>query len=46
MNADLQQTYSDIDGLLATTLELDDYVDLESLKITAVEHPANVTRGI
>lgn len=39
MNADLQQTYSDIDGLLASTLEVDDYVDLESLKITTVEDP-------
>jgi restriction system protein len=39
MNADLQQTYSDIDGLLASTIEVDDYVDLESLKITTVEHP-------
>ncbi len=39
LNADLQQTYSDIDGLLASTLDIDDYVDLESLKITTVEHP-------
>lgn len=39
LNADLQQTYSEIDGLLASTLEVDDYVDLESLKITTVEHP-------
>lgn len=39
MNADLQQTYSDVDGLLASTLDVDDYVDLESLKITTVEHP-------
>ncbi len=39
LNADLQQTYFDIDGLLASTLDIDDYVDLESLKITTVEHP-------
>jgi restriction system protein len=39
MNADLQQTYSDIDGLLTSTLEVDDHIDLETLKITAVEHP-------
>lgn len=39
LNANLQQAYSDIDGLLASTLDVDDYVDLESLKITTVEHP-------
>lgn len=39
MNADLQQMYSDIDGLLASTLEVDDFVDLEALKIENVEHP-------
>lgn len=40
LNADLQQTYSDIDALLASTLDIDDYVDLESLKISNVEHPS------
>lgn len=39
MNVDLANTYDEIDGLLAATLEVDDYVDLESLKVSAVEHP-------
>lgn len=39
MNADLAQTYDEVDGLLASTLDVDDYVSLESLKITIVEHP-------
>jgi restriction system protein len=39
LNADLIQAYTDIDGLLASTLEVDDYVDLEALKATSVEHP-------
>ncbi|MDR6321678.1 hypothetical protein [Actinoplanes couchii] len=39
MNADLTQLYGDIDGLLASTLEVDDHVDLESLKIRSLEHP-------
>ncbi len=39
MNADLTQRYGEIDGLLASTLDVDDYVDLESLKIRTVEHP-------
>jgi len=39
MNAELAQRYEEVDGLLASTLELDDYVDLESLKITSIEHP-------
>jgi restriction system protein len=38
MNADVAASYEDIDGLLAWTLDTDDYVDLESLKVTA-EHP-------
>ena len=38
MNADLAAAYDDIDGLLGWTLEFDDYVDLESLKVAA-EHP-------
>jgi restriction system protein len=40
MNADLAQRYAEIDGLLASTLDVDDYVELETLKITNVEHPA------
>ena len=39
MNAGLVQLYEEVDGLLAATLEVDDYVDLESLKIRSVEHP-------
>jgi restriction system protein len=39
MNDDLAHTYEEIDGLLASTLAVDDYVDLESLKVTTVEHP-------
>jgi restriction system protein len=39
LNADLATTYQDIDGLLATTLEVDDYVDLDELKVGNVQHP-------
>jgi len=39
MNTDLAGDLAQIDGLLAWTLETDDYVDLESLKISAVKHP-------
>lgn len=39
LNADLANALGEIDGLLAWTLEFDDYVDLEGLKITTVEHP-------
>ncbi|HYO19807.1 MAG TPA: hypothetical protein VES02_14210 [Dermatophilaceae bacterium] len=39
MNADLANTYGEIDGLLAWTLEVDDYVDLQSLKVDTVTHP-------
>lgn len=38
MNASLAASYSDIDTLLAWTLDFDDFVDLQSLKVTA-EHP-------
>ena len=38
MNKDLAATYEDIDSLLAWTLEYDDFVDMETLKVTA-EHP-------
>ena len=37
-NAALAATYEDIDGILAATLEVDDYIDLESLR-RVVEHP-------
>ncbi|MGA5324127.1 hypothetical protein ACPCIU_27250 [Streptomyces seoulensis] len=39
MNTDLANALADIDSLLAWTLDVDDYVDLESLKISEVEHP-------
>lgn len=38
LNKDLFATYTDIDTLLAWTLDVDDHVDLETLKVTA-EHP-------
>lgn len=37
-NAALAQIYDEIDSLLASTLEVDDFVDLENLR-RAVEHP-------
>jgi restriction system protein len=39
LNADLTRVYQEIDGLLQSTLEVDDHVDLEALKIKTVEHP-------
>jgi len=39
LNANLAAQYADIDGLLAATLDVDDYVDLAALKIPTVEHP-------
>ena len=38
LNTDLAAKYADIDGLLAATLEVDDFVDLETLR-RVVEHP-------
>jgi restriction system protein len=38
MNTELAATYDDIDTLLSWTLEVDDYVDLEALKVSP-EHP-------
>jgi restriction system protein len=38
MNASLEAAYGEIDGILASTLAVDDHVDLESLKVV-VEHP-------
>ena len=37
-NGKLEQIYEEIDSLLASTLEVDDYVDLNSLRV-AVRHP-------
>ncbi len=38
LNAQLAETYDEIDGLLKATLEVDDFVDLDELRRT-VEHP-------
>ena len=38
-NANLVQAFEEIDGILAATLGVDDYIDLESLKVTTVNHP-------
>jgi restriction system protein len=40
LNADLANSLNEIDSLLAGTLAVDDFVDLEALKITKVEHPS------
>lgn len=37
-NSELSQEYDDIDSLLAATLDVDDYVDLTTLRVVA-EHP-------
>jgi restriction system protein len=39
MNAELAQSREEIDGILATTLAVRGYVDLEALKVAKVEHP-------
>lgn len=39
LNAALAQTYDEIDSLLAATLEVDDFVDLETLRQAAVHPP-------
>lgn len=38
LNLQLQEVYSEIDSLLEATLQVDDYVDLDSLRVVA-EHP-------
>lgn len=38
LNAALADQYAELDGLLTATLEVDDFVDLESFRVT-VEHP-------
>jgi restriction system protein len=38
-NANLVQVFEEIDSILAATLGVDDHIDLESLKMTAVNHP-------
>lgn len=39
LNAELEATYNEIDSLLAATLDVDDYVDLEGLKVDALHPP-------
>lgn len=39
MNAALADTYDEIDSLLEQTLDVDDWVDLEAMRITEVSHP-------
>lgn len=39
LNEELAAEYAEIDGLLAATLSVDDYVDLEALKKTVVHAP-------
>lgn len=39
LNAELAQSREEIDSILATTLAVRNYVDLESLKVAKVEHP-------
>lgn len=42
-NAQLAETYDEIDTLLAATLEVDDYVDLETLRTPALHPPFDRT---
>lgn len=39
LNAELAEEYASIDGLLAATLDVDDFVDLETLRAVAVHPP-------
>jgi restriction system protein len=39
MTTDLENIYAQIDSLLSATLEVDDFVDLEALKVADVEPP-------
>lgn len=39
MNANLASELADVDSLLAWTLDVDDFVDLQTLKVGAAEHP-------
>jgi Domain of unknown function (DUF4041)/T5orf172 domain len=45
-NTALQEAYGEIDGLLAATLAVDDFVDLERLRVTQVEHPPFSAGGL
>jgi restriction system protein len=38
LNRELEEKYEEIDGLLSATLEVDDYVDLDALRVQ-IEHP-------
>jgi restriction system protein len=39
MNANLSTIYSEVDGILSATLSVDDWVDLETLRVNKVDHP-------
>lgn len=39
MNAELNQVYEELDAILSVTLDVDDFVDLETLRVK-VEHPS------
>jgi restriction system protein len=39
MNANLSTIYSEVDGILSATLAVDDWVDLETLRVNKVDHP-------
>ena len=39
MNEDLAHAYAEIDSILSATLDVDDYVDLESLRTGTVKRP-------
>lgn len=46
MNATLAETYDAIDSLLDQTLDVDDWVDLEAMRISNVEHPTFEADGL
>jgi restriction system protein len=39
LNARLKETFDEVDSLLASTLDVDDFVDLERLRVTATHPP-------
>ncbi|WP_116111978.1 hypothetical protein [Austwickia chelonae] len=39
LNSALESTYAEIDNLLSSTLEIDDHIDLDALKIEKIDHP-------
>ncbi|MCW2997041.1 MAG: hypothetical protein JWN65_590 [Solirubrobacterales bacterium] len=45
LNAQLAETFDELDSILSATLEVDDFVELEKLRVT-VEHPPFVRTGL